>query len=72
MGLYFHYHYFILALPVLGLLLGLSVDPTWKARLDVRSLWIEGHMNDVNGAPAIDKGLLHLAASGAKAENPRW
>ena len=55
------------ALPVLGLLLGLTVDPTWKARLDVRSLWIEGHMNDVNGAPAIDKGLLHLAASGTKA-----
>ncbi len=55
------------ALPVLGLLLGLTVDPTWKVRLDVRSLWIEGHMNDVNGTPGIDKGLLHLAASGTKA-----
>jgi hypothetical protein len=54
-------------LPVLGLLLGVPVDPSWRARLEVSSLWIEGRVKEAEGKLSIEQGLLHLAGSATKA-----
>lgn len=54
-------------LPILSVVGGIWIDPTWVARIEVESLWIEGHVTEEGGVPRLDDGLVHLAGKGTRA-----
>ena len=54
-------------MPLLASFMKVTLNAAWKVRIQVKSLYIEGDMKETDGVPLIDKGLLHLTASGLQA-----
>lgn len=54
-------------LPLLRAMLDVTPDPSWRARLEVRSFRLEGVVTASDGTPRLESGLMHLSASGLKA-----
>lgn len=55
-------------LPLLRALMDVTPDPSWRARLEVKSFRLEGVVTATDGgSPRLVSGLMHLAASGLKA-----
>jgi hypothetical protein len=54
--------------PLVSALLEEWIDPAWRIRFHIESLWFEGRMGtDADGAPVIEDGLLHLSGTGTQA-----
>ena len=63
------------AVPLVGALLNIAIEPSWQMRIDISSLWIEAHLagggaeaaGGESAGPVLDEGLIHIAASGTRA-----